>query len=75
MIERRFVEVYWSLDNEYYAFLKQNSPDEEMKRGLGINILGTYEISGLEQFSKILDVCDSLKTRQREEVKNENKIR
>tara|TARA_Y100000310_G_scaffold330826_2_gene403179 strand:+ start:321 stop:473 length:153 start_codon:yes stop_codon:yes gene_type:complete len=41
------VEVYCGIEGEYFAFLRRNSPDDTMRRGLQMHILGTYEVSGL----------------------------
>lgn len=72
MVEDKcIVDIYWSLDYKYYAFLIENRPCDGLQRMLHIHHLQRYKVSGLDMFEKLFDLCDELKYKSREYAKSE----
>jgi len=70
-MEERIVEVYWSIGGEYHAFLREKLLNGSINRGPGLYFLQIYDLSSLNQFSRIVDICDRSERKSRDDVKSE----
>ena len=68
MNEKCTIEVYWSINNRYYSFLKENSPTDKV--GKNLHILKTYD-APWDKLTEIMNICTKSKGKSQEYVKSE----
>ena len=71
MEEKCAVEVFWSVNGEYHAFLRENSPVNELGGRSHLHILKTYGVSGFSDYEKIVKICNKSAGKPAEYVEEE----